>query len=143
MSAAAAVVPAPEPEVVASAEEKERDFVIVDVQAGDTKVIQQSTSFTITWKKETGQVLVGTFTAQRPNLGQLGRIAVIKAKLNGGEKVDPNTDFCHEMMAALQVILTDVPDWWTPDEFYDARPLREVWDHVRRWIDNFRSRRVG
>jgi hypothetical protein len=143
MSAAVAAAPPSEHDAPKSAEEREREIVIVDL-AGDGKTIQATTSFTMTWKDpETGRIHVGTFSAQRPSLGQLGQIAVLKAKMNGGEKVDAQTDFLHEMMSSLQVILTDFPDWWKPNDFFDARPLREVWDHVRRWVDNFRSKRMG
>ena len=143
MCAAVAAAPPPDPDVQKSAEERERDIVIADV-IGDGKTIQFTTSFTMTWKdKETGRVHVGTFTAQRPSLGQLGQIAVLKAKMNGGEKVSHDVDFLHEMMSSLQVILTDVPDWWAPNDFFTADPLREVWEHVRRWVDNFRKPRVG
>lgn len=143
MCAAVVAAPPPDPDVQKSADERERDVVIVDL-AGDGKTIQSTTSFTMTWKDpETGRVHTGTFTAQRPSLGQLGQIAVLKAKMNGGEKVDAQTEFLHEMLSSLQVILTDFPDWWKPNDFFDARPLREVWDHVRRWVDNFRSKRVG
>lgn len=128
-----------------SAPAEDKSIVIVDVKSDDDKKTVHSTiSFTMTWRnQETGHVKVGTFTAIRPNLGALGRIAVLKAKLNGGEQVDAQTDFLHDMMATLQVLLKDVPDWWTPSDFFDARPLREVWDYVQRWIENFRTRRAG
>lgn len=117
---------------------------IVDVADDGDKKLVPTKSFTVTWKsKETGVVKVGTFTATRPGLGKLGQIAVYKAKLNGGERVDPNTDFMHAMMADLHFILTDYPDWWRPDEFFTADPLREVWDHVAAWLGNFRKKRVG
>ena len=141
---AAAPPPDPDPDIQKSADERERDIVIVDVVSADAKTIQSTTAFTMTWKdKETGRVHTGTFTAQRPSLGQLGQIAVLKAKMNGGEKVGPDADFLHEMLSSLQIILTDFPDWWKPHDFFTADPLREVWDHVRRWVDNFRSKRVG
>jgi len=139
-----AAVPAESPDsgVQDPAEKKERDIVIVDVN-GDGKTIQYTTSFTMTWKdRETGKVQVGTFTAQRPNLGQLGQIEVLQAKLNGGEKVTFQTNNLHMMIASLQIILIDYPKWWTPEDFFTADPLREVWDHVRSWVDSFRKPRV-
>lgn len=130
----AAAEPAPPPRPVA----------IVDVADDAGKTISLAKSFTVTWRNpETGHVKTGTFTARRPSLGHLGQIAVLKAKLNGGERVDPQTDFYHEMMASLQIILSDFPDWWAPADFFTADPLREVWDHVRSWIDSFRNKRVG
>lgn len=139
---AAAVAAAPEPEQGEETPKEERDVVIADLKVD--KTVDFTTSFTMTWKNpETGVVKTGTFTAKRATIGDLGRIAVLKAKFNGGEKVDAQNDFFHEMLAGLQVILTDFPDWWTPADFFDPRPLREVWEHVRRWHDTFRNRRVG
>ena len=124
---------------------EDNEVTIVDV-AGDVEKAKLSftKSFTIAWKNpETGVVKTGTFTATRPGLGKLGQIAVYKAKLNGGMVVDPLADFTHAMMADLTYILTDVPDWWKPDEFFTANPLREVWDHVVAWLNTFRSGRPG
>lgn len=140
---AAAVAAVPTQGQGEEAPKEERDVVIADLNV-DGKTVEYTTSFTMTWKNpETGVVKVGTFTAKRATLGDLGRIQVLKAKYNGGEKVDAQTDFTHEMLAGLQVILTDAPEWWTPTDFFDPRPLREVWEHVRRWHDTFRNRRVG
>lgn len=147
MSAAVAAVPdkpGTDTQVAKSPEAAEREVVIADLTGTDGKTIQSTTSFTVTWRNpETGKVLVGTFTARRPSLGQLGQIAVLKAKLNGGQNVDNQTDWLHDMMAGLQVCLVDFPDWWKPADFFTADPLREVWDHVRSWADSFRNKRVG
>lgn len=121
-----------------------KDVEIVDIANDVSKTIVLEKSFTVTWKNpETGEVKVGTFVAKRPALGTLGKIAVMKSKLNGGEKVDEQTDWMHGMMADLHFILTDYPDWWRPDEFFTANPLRDVWGHVVAWLRNFQSRRVG
>jgi len=142
-TAAAALPPehdTPNPDVT---KPENRDVAIAEL-VGDAKSLQTVKSFTVTWKDpETGRVYSGTFTAQRPTLGQLGQIAVLKMKLNGGEKVGTQTDFMHQMMADLQVILTDFPDWWKPHDFFTADPLHEVWEYVRRWVESFRNKRVG
>jgi len=115
--------------------------VVKIVDTKDDKAVSFTKSFTVTWTNaETGIVNVGTFTATRPGLGAMGQIAVYKAKLNGGEKVDPMTDIMHQMMADLHYILTDVPAWWKPSEFFTASPLRDVWDHVVAWSSTFRAR---
>jgi hypothetical protein len=137
----------PEPTPPTKAEPKpveEREINIVDLTGSDGKTIQTTTSFTMTWKDpETGRINSGTFTAKRPSLGTLGQIAVYRAKLNGGQQVDPQTNFLHSMMADLFYILTEAPDWWQPDTFFTANPLQEVWDHVRSWLDSFRKPRLG
>lgn len=125
-------------------EQKKDDsgITIVDVTGtADAKTLPFTKSFTVDWiNHETGDRLVGTFTATRPPLGTIGLIAVMKARLNGGERVHPDIDFMHEMVAFLHYVLTDTPDWWKPHEFFDATILRKVWDHVRSWQDSFRKR---
>ncbi len=123
---------------------KPAEVEIVDAAADASKAISFEKTFTVTWKNpETGRLNVGSFTARRPNIGTLGRIAVLRAKLNGGEKVDQDADFFHAMIADLHYIIVDAPDWWRPDEFYTASPLRHVWDHVGEWLKTFLARRVG
>lgn len=123
----------------------EKAVVIVDAAADAEKAkLPFTKSFNITWKdKETGIIKTGTFTAARPNLGKLGQIAVYRAKLNGGMAVDPMTEFTHAMLADLHFILVDYPDWWRPDTFFTADPLREVWDHVGAWLNTFRGGSQG
>lgn len=125
---------------VESKTDNSNDLTIVDVAGSvDVKTISFTKSFTVTWKdEETGAVQVGTFTARRPGIGALGQIAVIKAKLNGGQNVDVISDEIHQMLAELQVILTDYPKWWTPDDFFSTTPLVKVASHVRSWLDSFR-----
>lgn len=123
---------------------EEKEISIVDVELdGEKAKLSFAKSFTATWKNlETGVVKVGTFTATRPGLGKLGQIAVLKAKLDGGmTTLDPMAAFTHTMMADLHFILTDFPDWWKPDEFFTASPLRQVWDHVGEWLQTFLEKR--
>jgi hypothetical protein len=121
-----------------------KTVTVVDTSADETnKSFSLTKSFTVTWKNlETGVVKTGTFTAKRPGLGAMGRIAVLKAKLNGGETVGTYVDSLHEMLAELQVILVDYPDWWTPDDFFTTDPVVEVARHVRSWLTTFRYGRV-
>jgi hypothetical protein len=119
----------------------EIDIVDVKADVATATSISFTKSFVVTWKNsETGVVKVGTFTATRPGLGKLGQIAVFKAKLNGGMVVEPMADFIHGMRADLHYVLTDFPDWWLPDDFFTADPLRKVWDHVVAWLNTFRPR---
>jgi len=132
----------PAEEVKPKPEEKEVTIVDADADAATLESLKFTKSFIVTWKNpETGAVKVGTFTATRPDVGKLGQIGVLRAKLNGGEKVDYDTDFTHTMMADLHYILTDVPPWWVPSSFFTASPLRYVWDHVVAWLNTFRPKR--
>lgn len=126
----------------------ENQIEIVDADLDSAKVSdfdkKFARSFTVTWRnKETGIINTGTFTARRPTLGVLGRIAVYKAELNGGKQLDPTTEFLHQMMADLHFILVGFPDWWRPGDFFTADPLREVWDYVSGWLNTFRGGGAG
>ena len=117
---------------------------LVDVTSTSDKKLEFTKSFRMEWRNpETDELLVGTFTCERPNLRKIGEIAIIKARLNAGERVNVDIDFLHEMFAYLQVVLTSVPEWWKPDEFFDASPVRKVWDYVRAWQESFRKKPVG
>ena len=116
---------------------------ISDVETSADKKLSFTKTFFFEYKSEDGTRLAGQFTCQRPNLGALGQLGVIKARLNGGEKIHASLDFLHEMLAYCQVTLTETPDWWQPADFYDADILRSVYDHVRSWEDSFRKRSVG
>jgi hypothetical protein len=122
---------------------KPENVEFYDVKSEGSKKLEFELTFGMRWKNpETGEVLEGTFTARRPTLRMLSEIAVIKARLNGGERIDIDVDFLNEMLAYQQVVLTKYPDWWKPDEFFDATPLRKVWDRVRGWQISFRDRAV-
>lgn len=117
---------------------------INDVATGDEKKLSFTKTFFFEYKSpEDGSRMAGQFTCQRPTLGAIGQLGVIKARLNGGQQVHPQIDFLHEMIAYCQVTLIETPDWWNPEEFYDANILRAVYDHVRSWEDSFRKQRVG
>lgn len=113
----------------------------VEATSSDAK-LDTTHSFTIEWVTPEKR-LVGTFACQRLKLGMIGEIAILKARLNGGERLDRETDFLHEMMAFLQVALTDSPNWWVPSDFYDPAILRKVWDYVSKWQATFRGPGVG
>lgn len=124
--------------------EEKPGVTIVDIQQSEDKKLSFTHSFRVDWvDQETGQTNTGTFTCRRPTIGMIGEVAIIKARLNGGENVGRDVDFLNEMRAFLQVVLTKTPDWWKPDEFFEAAPLRKVWDHVRSWQDSFRNRSVA
>jgi hypothetical protein len=86
---------------------------------------------------------LGTFTCRRLTLGLLGQFGVYKAKLNGGERVDPYIDQLHEMVAYLSFALTSTPDWWEPEGSYDPVLVRSIYEYVRSWENSFRKKRAG
>ena len=118
-------------------------FVDVSDEVPSTTPLKFSKTFLFEYKAEDGKNYTGKFTCRRLTLGSLGEFGVIKARLNGGELVDASIDFMHEMLAYCRVAIIDAPDWWTPEEFYDAKLLRHVYDYMRLWENSFRSGGVG
>lgn len=118
---------------------KEDNVTIIDVGAKAGAAMPPLVkTFTVTWRNpETEELLSGPFTATRPSLGTISLIAVMKARMNGGERVSGDIDFLHEMMATLHYVLTDAPKWWQPESFYSVEPLQKVWGHVKAWLDSF------
>lgn len=116
------------------------DVEIVDIEEDGTKKLPYVKTFNVTWRnRETGVIKAGTFQATRPSIGTMGKIAVLKAQLNGGMVLDPLNDHQHDVVSALHYILTVVPEWWTPMDFFDPKPIMDVWGHVRSWLETFRS----
>jgi hypothetical protein len=113
-----------------------------DVVDGGSKLVTTKV-FELKFKSLDGTSYAGRFVVKRLTLGQLGRMAVIKAKLNGGEALTANMDYLHEMMAYCLATIIEAPDWWTPEEFYDVDLLRVVYEHVRSWEETFRNKSVG
>lgn len=127
-----------------AADASQEDDGVVQIREGSEATddkMATTKSFIIEWDdQESGNRYVGTITVQRPNIGMIGKMGVMKARLNGGLQVDAITDFYHEMLSTMQVVTTEAPAWWKPETFYDPRPLRKMWDHVRLWSESFRNR---
>lgn len=71
--------------------------------------------------EDTGQHYVGTFVARRPNAKDQMTIVGLKSELlegkyydpdNPGYGVPPDVDSAAEMIAFLDVCITDSPEWW-------------------------------
>jgi len=117
---------------------------ITDIETAGDKKLAFVKTFNIEYiDPDTGKKLIGTFTVERTNLGALSQFGIIKARLNGGMKVDAGIDWMNEMIAFCQVALTEVPSWWDPTTSYDQALLVKVYGHVRAFQDSFRDRRVG
>lgn len=115
-------------------------FVDVTDTEPEEKKLKFQKSFQIEYTDpETGHVLIGVFTCHRLTLREIGQVGIIKARLNGGEKLDAHIDFMNEMLAYCQVALSKTPEWWHPEEDYEAALLRKVYDYVRAWENSFRK----
>jgi ribosomal protein L13E len=128
---AAKVVEKPEPVI--------KDLVAESESDQEKKTLSFEKTFSFEWTDGEGVLLHGHFTARRFTIRDMGAVGVDKARLNAGETgLDNFTDYLHEMLAFCRYALTDVPSWWTPEEFYDPAPLQSVYKHVLDWHASFR-----
>lgn len=117
---------------------------IDDVPSSAEKKLSFTKTFNVQYNDpDSGKLLMGTFTVKRATLGDLQQHGIIKAQMCGGQNVDRGIDWMNEMISFLQVVLTDVPQWWDPTNLYDQTLLVMVYNHVRSFQDSFRVRRVG
>lgn len=115
----------------------------VDVKNVADRLGPPQKTFTVAWTDHANNRVVGTFTAVRPNIAQVGQIAITRARLNQGERLDPSTDYLHQVLAFLSVTLKDPPKEWQPDLLFDVSPIIKVHGHVEAWLKTFRGSSLG
>lgn len=89
-----------------------------------------------------GTMYTGDFTIKKMGIGAMGRKGVIRAQLNQGQKVDPQTDYLHEMMAQciVSVIEHKNSDWFDDlSELADLDILTALFEEVRSFEASFRK----
>jgi len=97
------------------------------------KLPPMSHTFNISVKcKETGKIYEGTFTYERPNLGQKAEIAKHRIRLSGDLKtLDYDVQVFNEMVAWLKYTIKTAPTWWIETNYgqdlYDISILEEVY----------------
>jgi hypothetical protein len=98
--------------------------------------------FHVTWEDpETRQTYGGDFTVRRMTIGDMRRIGIRKAEMNGGqstEALDKSIGYVNAMLAHLEVALVKRPEWWKPDNFYSADLIAQVYEEVMKFEDSFR-----
>jgi len=91
-----------------------------------------------------GNHRIGVFVVRRLTIGELGKVGVEAAAMNGGQQVDYFTDWLHGVLAYLRYALVYTPDWWSPPEdLYDPIIVRSVFDYTKEWEKSFRHPDVG
>lgn len=129
------------PATPAAAPSKKKNVEIRDLEGDPAKKVEFTKSFVVEYlDPDTGNRLVGNFTVKRPNLGDLSQFGTLKARYNGGQRVQADIDWLNEMIAFCQVTLTVTPDWWDPLNSYDEELLTLVFNHARSFQDSFRKR---
>lgn len=110
------------------------------------KKLRTETSFNVEYDDpEDGVTKRGLFRARRPTIGLKSDIAVMAARINGGQEMSLSASVLNNngMLAYCTCTLIEKPDWWEPANLFDEEPLRAVAEHVRQWESSFRSGGVG
>jgi hypothetical protein len=109
------------------------------VVASAPKALIKETTIFIEVKSELdGRVYNGNFTFRRLSIGQIAQMGVEVARLNGGLKVDENTDFLNTMLATFRFAVVSAPDWWKPEEMFDTNAVATVYNKYLEFESSFR-----
>ena len=116
-----------------------------------SKTLPQKT-FNFTFKSEIDESeYAGLFVVRRKVISDEAKIRVRQTQLNGGLHydpespgvgIDPQTNYLNYMIATLQVLLVQVPDWFDLDNLFDANIVADLWKEVRSFQDSFRKKSV-
>ncbi len=94
----------------------------------------------------------GTFTSKKLSIRDLAALGVRKAQLSGGlhydgahpgHGVDEQTDEFNNMIAHLELAITQAPDWWNLDDISDLELLAAVYGQVVEFENSFFRRGRG
>jgi len=91
---------------------------------------------------DTGKTYGDDFTIKRLNIGDIRKVAIRRAELNGAlpeDSLDVNVKYMNAMIAHLERAIVKSPEWWTPEEFYDGSILQEVYEEVMSFEESFRE----
>lgn len=110
--------------------------------------IKQGRKHTHTFKVDYSDIhpdFVGTFTVHKPSVMEQINIGVIRAQLLGGiTKVDVLTDNIATIVATLDNVLEEQPDWFDPwGEDLNYEILESVYTEYNKWYNNFRKSNRG
>jgi hypothetical protein len=101
-------------------------------------------SFTISFTSAQGQDFSGSFTVHRPTLGEQMRIGVKAAQdLGGLANVDIVASMVAQMIATLEVVVDQHPEWWKPRELREMEVLRMVYDKYQDYLQEFQVKSSG
>lgn len=110
--------------------------------ASKTKELKFERTFIMELTEEDGTHRVGEFTVKRLNLGELGRVGVMRAQLNSSvaeEAISVVTHNLHEWIAYCTYAVVKAPEWFKPTEMFDATALSRVYQEARAFNASFRK----
>ena len=117
-------------------------------QRKQSPIAREKTFYINFYSKVLGVEYKGEFTATRPNVIQNMEIEGRKSRILGGHYYDSRNPGCgvspmaaamSEMIAFLQLCLTDYPDWWNEGEVDDPEIIWKIYEEAQT-VDPFRDR---
>jgi hypothetical protein len=84
-----------------------------------------------------GKTYSGDFTIRRMPIAVQGQVGAEISRLNGGLQVDSTTEFINTMLAHFKYAITKAPEWWNPQESFDVKLLREVFEAIMAHEQSF------
>lgn len=100
--------------------------------------------------EQDGMRYKGDFTIKKLGINGIAALGVRKAQRNGGmyydealpgRGIDSATDDLNNMLAHLELSITDAPKWWNLDEVTDTELLGVVFGEVVSFENSFLSRK--
>ena len=113
--------------------------VVAKSAAAPVEIKKEGTQYIEVKSEQDGRVYAGDFTFRRLNIGQIAKVGVETCRLNGGFKVDDNTDFLNTMLATFVYAIVKAPDWWKPEELFDYKIAGEVYNKYLEFEATFRQ----
>jgi len=120
-----------------NAEDAKNKIKIIDKTTEAQKLVFEK-DFHFTYTDDSGKVFEGDFLIKKMSLTAIGKVGVIKARLNGGMNVEPHIDMLHQWMAQCQVSMLKAPDWFNFDKMQDMHLLGRIHDEVVKFENSFR-----
>ena len=90
---------------------------------------------------EDGKMYAGDFTFKRLTIGEIAKVGVETARLNGDQaNVDPGTDYINTVLATLKAcVVPPVPVWFSnPEALYEVKLIQLVHKRYMEFESSFR-----
>lgn len=109
---------------------------------GVNQGVRRTHTFRVDFSADFGDKFKGSFTVHHPSQMERMRIGILQSQLTGGiPPMDARTDNLVVMIATLDTVLDDKPEWfdvYSDDLEYEV--LYSVFMEYTNWIESFRKR---
>lgn len=120
-------------------------------------MIKKKHTFSVNYESEQDdQIYEGVFTCRKMSVMDMSKVNLRKSQLSGGmytvrddngvptgQGIDEDTDFFNFMLATLETVLEQKPQWWNLSEISDRTLINKVFKEVMDFESTFRKRRDG